>query len=56
MDHTLVCVHGLTETPRFPASCRKPGPKGWRIAAIDMAGRGLSDYHDDPPTTALCSI
>jgi len=49
MDHTLVCVHGLTgNSLDFRPLAENLAPKGWRIAAIDMAGRGLSDYHDDP--------
>lgn len=43
---TLVCVHGLTGSSHdFKFIGEKLAPLGYRIAAIDMAGRGESAYY-----------
>ncbi len=46
---TLVCVHGLTGNSQdFKFVGEHLSQKGFQVAAIDMAGRGESDYLPDP--------
>lgn len=46
---TIVCVHGLTgNSGDFKYVGEYLGARGYRVAAIDMAGRGESDYYSNP--------
>lgn len=46
---TLVCVHGLTgNSDDFKFIGEKFFAEGFRVVALDMAGRGLSSYYSNP--------
>lgn len=47
-DHIVVCVHGLSRQGRdFDALARRLAPQA-RVVAVDVAGRGHSDWLADP--------
>ena len=47
-DHVVVCVHGLTRQSRdFDAVAAALAPHA-RVVCVDVAGRGHSDWLDDP--------
>lgn len=47
--NTLVCVHGLTgNSDDFKFVGETLSTQGFRVVAIDMAGRGLSSYYTNP--------
>jgi pimeloyl-ACP methyl ester carboxylesterase len=47
--NTLVCVHGLTgNSDDFKFVGESLSSHGYRVVAIDMAGRGLSSYYSNP--------
>lgn len=46
---TVLCVHGLTGCARdFEALAPALADEGYRVVAVDVAGRGDSDWLDDP--------
>jgi pimeloyl-ACP methyl ester carboxylesterase len=46
---TLVCAHGLTgNSDDFKFVGESLSAQGFRVVAIDMAGRGLSSYYSNP--------
>src|SRR5690625_1312689 len=47
-DHILLCMHGLTRNGRdFDALAQRFSDR-YRVICPDMAGRGQSDWFDDP--------
>lgn len=47
-DHVVICVHGLTRQGRdFDVLARALAPRA-RVLAVDVAGRGRSDWLADP--------
>ncbi|MEZ5680028.1 MAG: alpha/beta hydrolase [Erythrobacter sp.] len=47
----VICLHGLTRNARdFEDLAPHIASQGWRVLALDMRGRGDSDYSDDPAT------
>ena len=47
----VICLHGLTRNARdFEALAPHIAAQGWRVLALDMRGRGDSDYSDDSAT------
>ena len=58
-EHTIVCVHGLTRQGRDfdvlarALIARSPGPL--RVVCPDVAGRGMSDWLEDPKAYAVPS-
>lgn len=48
-DHIIICVHGLTGNAHdFDWIGPALATRGFRIIAVDMAGRGRSDFLPDP--------
>lgn len=51
---TVVCVHGLTRNARdFDALAAELARRGARVLCVDVAGRGGSDWLDDPMRYAV---
>lgn len=47
----VICLHGLTRNARdFENLAPHVASQGWRVLALDMRGRGDSDYSDDSAT------